>query len=161
MTQTPPSPPTDASAPPAASPPGSCPRTAPGPGVGVLAVVWRDARVLLVRRLNPPYAGHWGFPGGRVEWGEPLTAAAERELREETGVSGRGITLLPVLEQIDDATHWVLIPVACAWNGGEPIAADDVDRAGWFDPDTLPDPRIPGLDALIEVSMPSVSSSPY
>jgi 8-oxo-dGTP diphosphatase len=42
--------------------------------------------VLLIRRGTPPRLGEWSLPGGRIEWGEPVKAAALRELREETGV---------------------------------------------------------------------------
>lgn len=131
------------------------------PGVGVLVVIWRNARILLIRRSKAPFAGYWGVPGGRVEPRETLKAAAERELLEETGIRGDAVCTLPVLEQISPESHWVLVPVACAWESGEPAAADDVDRAGWFDPEDLPSPRIPGLDDLIAASMPSVTSSRY
>ncbi|MFX6119029.1 NUDIX domain-containing protein, partial [Acinetobacter baumannii] len=51
-----------------------------------IAVVLRDDRVLLVRRANPPDAGRWGFPGGKIERGETIAEAAIRELMEETAV---------------------------------------------------------------------------
>ncbi len=43
---------------------------------------------MLVRRANPPDAGLWGFPGGKIEFGETVKDAAMRELREETGYEG-------------------------------------------------------------------------
>ncbi|HUF57442.1 MAG TPA: NUDIX domain-containing protein, partial [Thermohalobaculum sp.] len=48
-------------------------------------------RVLLVRRLNEPDAGLWGYPGGKVEWGETVADAAVRELAEETGGRGEAV----------------------------------------------------------------------
>src|SRR5262245_30361133 len=101
------------------------------PVVVVLAVVWRENRVLLVRRAQPPRAGQWDFPGGRLEWGESLGAAAARELREETGVTGTPGVVLPPLELLEPdergAPHWhvVAVPVLCAWQAGVPYAADD------------------------------------
>ena len=57
-----------------------------GPTVVVLAVVFAEDRMLLMRRGLPPYAGSWAPPGGYAEAGESLEAAAVRELDEEVGV---------------------------------------------------------------------------
>jgi ADP-ribose pyrophosphatase YjhB (NUDIX family) len=57
-----------------------------GPTVVVLAVVFAEDRMLLMRRGLPPYAGSWAPPGGFAEAGESLEAAAVRELDEEVGV---------------------------------------------------------------------------
>ncbi|QBX33511.1 NUDIX domain-containing protein [Paracoccus liaowanqingii] len=107
------------------------------PVVAVLAVVLRDGHALLVQRANPPDAGFWGFPGGKVDAGETLLAAAERELREETGVIARADRVLTALDALDrDGTgelrhHFVLVAVLCHWQSGEPRAADDALDAAW------------------------------
>lgn len=44
--------------------------------------------LLAQQRLKQPYYGLWGFPGGKISWGETLFAAAGRELIEETGLTG-------------------------------------------------------------------------
>lgn len=108
------------------------------PVAAVIAVVRRQDEVLLVRRINPPDAGLWGFPGGRIEPGETLAEATLRELREETGVSataGPVIDTLDVLDRGEDGTlrhHFILVAVACDWWAGEPVAADDASDAAWF-----------------------------
>ncbi len=46
------------------------------PVAAVIGVVVRGGEVLLVRRANQPEAGKWGFPGGKIEPGEPVLVAA-------------------------------------------------------------------------------------
>lgn len=108
------------------------------PIAAILAVVLRDGRFLLVRRSHRPDAGKWGFPGGKIEPGETIAAAALRELAEETGVvanAGEILTALDVIRHDRDGTlhHYVLIAVQCRWLSGEGTAADDAEEAAWFD----------------------------
>lgn len=114
------------------------PQTPPvRPIVAVLAVVIHDGAVLLVQRANPPDAGLWGFPGGKIEFGEPMLAAAERELFEETGVTAaakRIFTALDAYDRSEDGElrqHFVLVAVWCQWRAGTPVAADDALDANW------------------------------
>ena len=57
------------------------------PQIAVSAGIFRDGKILLVRRAREPARGIYTFPGGRVEFGESLTEAVAREIREETGLS--------------------------------------------------------------------------
>ncbi|QRM28658.1 NUDIX hydrolase [Microvirga sp. VF16] len=120
----------------------------PSPIPAVIAVVIRDNRTLLVRRANPPDAGLWGFPGGKIEFGETVKEAAARELLEETAVHAEAqgiITTLDILVRDaggDIQQHYILIAVQCRWISGEPIAGDDALEARWLpiselDPNTL------------------------
>lgn len=60
------------------------------------AVVIRDGHVLLIRRAQGPWKHCWDIPGGFLEPDEDPGVAAERELREETGLEGRAVELLGV-----------------------------------------------------------------
>ncbi|SEN18870.1 ADP-ribose pyrophosphatase YjhB, NUDIX family [Paracoccus alcaliphilus] len=107
------------------------------PITAVLVIVIRDGQTLLVQRANPPDAGLWGFPGGKVEFGESLLAAAERELLEETGVSAVARQVIDAVDAYDRFAdgrlrqHFVLIAVQCQWQQGEPVADDDAMDAKW------------------------------
>lgn len=51
-----------------------------------ISAVIDDNKVLLIKRIKPPYAGHWSIPGGKVEFGEHPEEAAVREIKEETNM---------------------------------------------------------------------------
>jgi len=95
-------------------------------------VVLRGAQVLLVRRRNPPDAGLWGYPGGKVEAGETPERTALRELREETGVIARMRAPLGHLDIRAEGFRFRLDIVLCDFVSGMARAADDVDDARWF-----------------------------
>ena len=94
------------------------------PIVGVLAIVMRGDRVLVVRRANPPLLGRWGFPGGVLELGETVAQGAMRELLEETGVVAEPAGPLTVIDTIDRDRegrvrfHYTLVAVIGRWQSG-------------------------------------------
>ena len=115
--------------------------TAPVPAVG--AVVLHDGAVLLVRRGRAPARGVWAVPGGRIELGETLAEAAEREVHEETGVSVRaGEPIWSFDSVIRDeegrvSFHYVIVDLLADYVSGEPCARDDAAEARWARPDEL------------------------
>lgn len=106
-------------------------RISPRPELAVLAVVLARGAVLLVRRRNPPDAGLWGFPGGRVEFGETVGQAAARELREETTIIAAPGPVLGQMDLIAEGFHFHLVAVLCRDPVGQPLAGDDADAAEW------------------------------
>jgi 8-oxo-dGTP diphosphatase len=107
------------------------------PCVAVGAVVFKDNRVLLVRRGKAPAAGQWAIPGGGVRLGETLRIAAEREIMEETGISIRAEAPIFQFESIekDDIGqvrfHFIIIDVAATYIGGDICPGDDAADARW------------------------------
>lgn len=103
------------------------------PVLGVSTLVVDDGRVLLVKRGKAPLLGYWSLPGGHVEGGETLAAAAAREVLEETGIAARGLKQIETVEIIDQsgaAQHIVLV-VFRANGTGTPVAGDDAAEARW------------------------------
>lgn len=118
------------------------------PRAAVGAVVLRNGRVLMVRRRNPPSAGQWAVPGGRVRLGEGLAEAAEREVLEETGVTvraGRPIFAFDAIERDDKGLvryHYVVVDLLAEHVAGEPRARDDALEAAWLGPTDLTDRQV-------------------
>jgi 8-oxo-dGTP diphosphatase len=113
------------------------------PQVAVGAVVFRDDKVLLVKRDQPPGKGLWAIPGGSVRLGETLQEAAEREIREETGITIRAkapSSTFDVIERDDQGRirfHYVIVDLDADYLSGEPTAGDDASEARWVTLDHL------------------------
>src|SRR5262249_45443857 len=106
------------------------------PILGVGAVVIHRGRVLLVRRAKDPCKGEWTFPGGVVELGETLRAAAEREVLEETTLRVRAGDVLEVVDSLVRSRgglrfHYAIVDVVCRYVSGAPKPRDDVSDAVW------------------------------
>ena len=107
------------------------------PRVAVGAVVFKDGCVLLVRRGKAPARGQWAIPGGSVRLGETLQAAAEREIREETGIRiavGKPIYAFDVVDRDAENRiryHYVIIDFEATYQGGAVRSGDDALEARW------------------------------
>ncbi len=98
--------------------------------------------MLIVQRGKAPYKDFWSLPGGHVQFGEELMAAARRELREETGVDAGPLTFVDYVEILPqrrdvEARHYVLAVFTGNWRAGEARPASDAADARWFVPEQL------------------------
>jgi len=108
------------------------------PYLAVSAAIFRDGRVLIVRRARPPAHGLYTLPGGGVELGETLEEAVVREIREETALTIEPLELVGFRQAIGrDASgrverHFVVLPFAARFIGGEIALNEELAEAKWL-----------------------------
>jgi len=120
-------------------------------GAGLLIVRPSDGKILLTRRSRTQSSpGYWDFAGGHVESGETEIQAAIREGREELGG-------LPALKIDAEPVWWAPNPffafaifqaqMDASGEGWKPVLNPEHDQYGWFSPEDLPMPSLPGVHA--------------
>lgn len=105
------------------------------PKLGASACVWKDGKVLLIQRAKPPL-GLWSLPGGHVQFGETVLAAAERELLEESGVVADLTAFVGLYEIIRErpAFHYAIACYGGMWRSGDAHASSDALDTRWVAP---------------------------
>lgn len=106
------------------------------PLIGVGAVVFLDQNVLLVKRKFEPAANQWAIPGGKLEFGETLKQAAEREVFEETGIRIEAGDVVHIFEWIDQQ-HYIIVDLDAIYISGDLHAGDDALEVSWVNPAEL------------------------
>lgn len=96
--------------------------------------------VLLVQRGVEPYFGRWAFPGGFMQMDETLRECAERELKEETGVSGIYMEEFGTFSDVnrDPRGRVVSTGYYALMRKCEVVGGDDAQRADWFPINEIP-----------------------
>ncbi len=127
------------------------------PILAVSTAVFRNGKALIARRARAPWRGAFSLPGGAVEVGETLEAAAARELKEEVGVEADILGFVRHVEPIQREgervrAHFVIAVFAARWRRGEPVPSAEVDEIAWVDPLRLGElpttPELPEIVAL-------------
>ena len=92
------------------------------------------ARVLLIRRANPPFQGQYALPGGFVDVGECVEDACRRELLEETGVKAGKLRLVGVYSDParDPRGHTVAVVYLTRVRSEKAVAGDDAAAVEWI-----------------------------
>jgi 8-oxo-dGTP diphosphatase len=123
------------------------PAIPPHPQLAVSAAIFRDDKILLVRRARSPAKGFYSLPGGRVEFGETLHAALHREVDEETALKIEIMGLAGWREVVPGATgggHFLIMSFAARWKAGEVVLNDELDDFRWLEPDAIGDLKVTG-----------------
>jgi ADP-ribose pyrophosphatase YjhB (NUDIX family) len=122
------------------------------PQLAVSGAIFRNGKVLLVRRARSPGKGFYSLPGGRVEFGESLHAALHREVDEETGLRIEIAGLAgwrEVLPSTGGGGHYMIMSFAARWIANEPVLNEEHDDFKWLTPDGLSGLKLTG--GLVEV----------
>ena len=117
------------------------------PQLAVSAAIFRDGKILLVRRARSPAKGFYSLPGGRVEFGETLHAALHREVGEETALKIEIVELAAWREVVPGTTgggHYLIMSFAARWSSGEVMLNDEHDDHKWLAPDAIGELKITG-----------------
>ncbi|GLR91742.1 NUDIX hydrolase [Bradyrhizobium iriomotense] len=129
------------------------------PQLAVSAAIFRDGKVLLVRRARSPAKGFHSLPGGRVEFGESLHQALTREVEEETGLEIEIVGLAgwrEVLPSTGSTGHYLIMSFAARWTAREPVLNEELDDFRWLAPEALgglSDLKLTGgLDEVIQAA---------
>jgi len=109
------------------------------PKLMVDVVIPSGRGIVLIRRAGDPFEGQWALPGGFVEVGETVEAAAAREAAEETGLAVELARLVGVYSDPDrdPRGHNVSCAYLARAPGGEPSAASDAAEVAFLDPSTV------------------------
>ncbi len=110
----------------------------PKPSVAILALNERN-QILLVKRNVAPGNGRWCLPGGFIEQGETAQEAVLRELKEETGLTGRNLRLWDAASYLNGYYGDVLVlGYQVDLDAYRLKAGDDAEEAGFFSRVGLP-----------------------
>ena len=105
--------------------------------------------IILIKRKNYPHG--WALPGGFVDYGETVEAAAAREAKEETSLELESMRQFGVYsDPTRDPRRHTLSIVFIAQGRGMPCAADDAEDLGIFTPDNLPHPLVFDHDKILQ-----------
>jgi 8-oxo-dGTP pyrophosphatase MutT (NUDIX family) len=120
--------------------------------IGVWLCCIKTKRYLYLLRNDSKYPGSWGLPGGKIEPGETLLAAIERECREEMGYYPDIKKLIPIEQFTSTDQKFVYHTVfGIVENEFIPILNQEHFGYAWINSDVIPKPLHPGLWSTVNL----------
>ena len=113
----------------------------------VAVILDSDNQVLLTQRKIPPFQGEWVMPGGKIDLGEPIITALQREVMEEVGLQVEVEELIDVFEHVtpgEENYHFIILYYRC-----RPLycdishSHDEVAEARWVPREEVSNYRMP------------------
>ncbi len=97
------------------------------------AIIEKDGRILIAKRLRGEHAGLWEFPGGKYEEGESGEETIIREIREEFDADIEVRSFLCTIEHQYDSFYLIMDCYVCALFS-EDLILHDHSAVRWIDP---------------------------
>lgn len=92
----------------------------------------KQGRIFLMRSSGK-FGNQWIVPGGKVDFGETLTNALQREIREETNIAISDIKFTGVSELVEPQRHFIFLEfTALAHSIDEVRLNQEATEYGWF-----------------------------
>jgi 8-oxo-dGTP diphosphatase len=125
----------------------------------VAVILDDDGLVLLTRRNVEPFKGEWVMPGGKIDLGESIVKALQREVMEEVGLQVEVEDIIDVFEHVtpgEDNYHFIILYYLC-----RPFSCDishnydEVAEARWVSQEELAGYKMPdGTRYILEKVFP-------
>ncbi len=126
--------------------------------IGVSGLFINDSHILLIQRAHAPFRKSWSLPGGKVEYGETVRHAFQREMQEEVGLLVAGDE--PIFtEQIFPGGHFIIFTFVVYLETVNVVCGSDADAYCWLQREELSSlPTTPGLPHYIEYVLEHATS---
>ncbi|MCT4617232.1 MAG: NUDIX domain-containing protein [Candidatus Gracilibacteria bacterium] len=124
------------------------------PRVGVMFILKKDDKILMLKRKGSHASGTWAFVGGHLDFMETVEKCVARECLEETNIKVKNVEILGITQDFykEENKHYITIVTKCEYDSGElkimePHKCDAMD---WFDINNIPSPLMLSTENTIK-----------